>query len=157
MARGFLFDLSLHDYAAGAWRIERRIDDRRAGTTGAFAGEGLFEAGGSDILRYREHGVLTVDGARFPAARDYLWTFAEGGADVAFGDGRPFHRLQPEGHTATAWHDCPPDLYRVRYDFETPHRWRQVWVVTGPRKDYTSESVFTRLHPSGDPVQSARN
>ena len=156
MARGFLFGLSLRDYVAGIWRIARQIDDRRAETVGAFRGEGRFDAQGSGAYLYRESGILSVNGVQFPAARNYRWIFTDGGADIAFADGRPFHRLQPEGHGATALHDCPPDLYRVRYAFETPDRWRQAWTVSGPRKDYTSESVFTRLHPPADPVQSAR-
>ena len=49
---------------------------------------------------------------RLPLAR------RRGGAiEVCFGDGRFFHRFLPEDQTAGDVHLCPPDTYRVRYDF----------------------------------------
>jgi Family of unknown function (DUF6314) len=136
---------------AGLWRIERRIEDVRAGRTGAFAGEARFEpaAGG---LAYREEGALSFPGAApMRAERRYLWR--DGGAgtiDVFFADGRFFHRFDAEDAAPAASHDCPPDLYRVRYDFRGWPRWQAEWRVTGPRKDYGMVSSYTpALRPSG--------
>jgi len=41
-----------------------------------------------------------------------------------------------------AEHDCPPDHYRVRYDFRSWPRWQADWRVRGPRKDYTLGSAY---------------
>ena len=42
-------------------------------------------------------------------------------------------------------HDCPPDSYRVRYDFRAWPRWQAEWRVTGPRKDY---GIVSRFRPA---------
>ena len=58
------------------------------------------------------------------ATRDYLWR--DGGAgtiEVRFGDGRFFHRFLADEPEPAAEHDCPPDRYRVRYDFSRWPRW----------------------------------
>ena len=147
-----LFGLSLRAYLAGTWRIERNIDDRRTALPQSFTGEAVFE--GDADCRYREEGTLRIGDRIIRASQSHRWAFADNHADVSFADGRPFHRVTLDDHGADAIHDCPPDLYRVSYHFETPDRWRQRWHVTGPRKDYTLESVFTRLHHVIDPVQS---
>jgi len=148
-----LFGLTPRAYLAGWWRVDRTILDRRAGASGRFDGKARFERAGETALDYREEGEMRMGGASFRASRSYRWEFDEDDARVLFPDGRPFHRLPPEGDTAL--HDCPPDTYRVTYRFETADRWCQRWIVTGPRKDHTLESVFTRLHPPGDPVHLA--
>ena len=59
------------------------------------------------------------------AERRYLWR--DGGAgtiEVLFEDGRFFHRFDAEDPEPAAEHDCPPDRYRVRYDFRAWPRWR---------------------------------
>jgi hypothetical protein len=61
---------------------------------------------------------------------------------VLFADGRFFHRFDAEDPAPAAAHDCPPDLYRVRYDFRPWPRWQAEWRVTGPRKDYAMVSRY---------------
>ena len=52
------------------------------------------------------------------ATRDYLWRDAGAGAiEVLFADGRLFHRFLLDEPDPAAEHACPPDTYRVRYDF----------------------------------------
>ena len=155
MSEGYLFGLPMRGYLEGTWRLDRRIEDRRGASDGVFSGEARFAAEGTDALHYREDGTMRMGTHTMKASQAYRWQFDARGADVAFTDGRPFHRVAPREGTATALHDCPPDTYRVVYRFETPDRWRQRWIVTGPRKDHTIESVFTRLHPPGDPVHPA--
>ena len=152
-----LFGTALRDWLAGNWRIERRIDDRSAGEASDFTGEATFAPDGPAALLYRESGTLRSGGRALRATQSHRWTFTASSAEVAFADGRPFHAVAPVGRNAEALHDCPPDLYRVRYRFETPERWRQTWHVTGPRKDYTLESLFTRLRPAALPVKGPRD
>ena len=81
---------------------------------------------------------MTLSGtAPMRASRRYLWRDGGSGTiDVHFADGRFFHRFDAEDPAPASSHDCPPDLYRVRYDFRAWPRWQAEWRVTGPRKDY---------------------
>jgi hypothetical protein len=130
---------------AGDWQVERDIEDAHAGRHGRFTGRASFTPS-PDGLRYREEGRLALDGAAAMAAtRDYLWRDGCAGTiEVLFADGRPFHRFLPDEPDPAAEHACPPDTYRVRYDFRQWPRWRAEWRVTGPRKDLRLVSRFRR-------------
>jgi hypothetical protein len=130
---------------AGLWQIERDIDDRRAGRGGRFAGEGAFTPD-ADGLAYAEAGTLTLIGAPpMTATRRYRWREAGAGfIEVRFEDGRLFHRFDAEEAAPAAEHDCPPDRYRVRYDFSRWPQWQAEWRVSGPRKDYLALSRYRR-------------
>jgi hypothetical protein len=133
---------------AGDWEIERDIEDVRGGRTGRFIGRASF-APAAEGLAYHEEGRLRLgDGPEMTATRDYLWR--DGGAgriEVLFGDGRYFHDFLIDEPEPAAEHACPPDTYRVRYDFRQWPRWRAEWRVTGPRKDYAMVSRFRRAAP----------
>jgi hypothetical protein len=118
----------------GNWALRRRINDARSGQAGRFEGTAHFVAAPGG-LAYSEEGQLWL-GAAPPvrAERRYFWSAAGGRIAVDFADGRPFHSFDPR--TPDAEHDCPPDFYRVRYDFGGWPRWRAEWTVTGPRKSY---------------------
>ena len=132
------------DDFAGRWRVTREITDRAAGHAGRFEGEATLSPEG-EALRYLENGVLTLPGAPpMAATRVYLWHPAPGGVAVHFDDGRFFHAIALDGPRPEAMHDCPPDTYRVAYDFTGWPVWRAVWDVTGPRKDYRMASLYTR-------------
>jgi hypothetical protein len=130
---------------AGKWEIDRTIEDVRAGRTGRFAGRARFTPK-AEGLHYREEGTLMLEGAPpMTATRDYAWRDGGGGMiEVRFGDGRYFHRFLPEEIAPADVHDCPPDTYRVRYDFGRWPEWRAEWRVTGPRKDYGMVSHYRR-------------
>ena len=134
---------------AGDWEIEREIEDVKGGRHGRFTGRARFTPS-PEGLRYREEGRLALDDgagdgrdARLPLAR------RRGGGD------RGAVRRRPACSTASsldepdpaAEHACPPDTYRVRYDFARWPRWRAEWRVTGPRKDYGMVSRFRRAAP----------
>ena len=128
----------------GRWRIERTIEDVRAGRTGRMAGTARFDPDPHG-LAYLEEGTLAFPGAApMRATRRYLWR--DGGAgtiDVLFADGRFFHRFDAEDPQPATTHDCPPDVYRVRYDFRRWPRWKAEWRVAGPGKDYATVTTFT--------------
>jgi len=127
----------------GDWRIERQIEDVRAGRTGRFDGTAAFRAA-AEGLDYHETGTLRLgEAAPMTATRRYRWV--DGGAstiEVRFADGRLFHRFYADEPMPAAVHDCPPDQYRVRYDFRNWPRWRAEWWVRGPRKDYGIASAY---------------
>lgn len=135
---------------AGQWRLVKHITDRRgpearfeglAEVAAQGAGQGLGQ--GRDWT-YTETGTLTFDGGgQLQAERRYLWAPAAEGIATAFDDGRPFHVIPLAG--GEAHHDCPPDSYRVRYDFSGwPLAWSAHWHVTGPRKDYDMACHYHR-------------
>jgi len=131
----------LEDFT-GAWRLSRVIEDARAGQIVHLEGRALFtpdEAG----LVCEESGKLQLPGqAPLQATRRFLWRRAEGGIAVHFEDGRFFHLIGP-GLNPEAMHDCPPDLYRVAYDFSRWPDWSTRWRVEGPRKDYAMRSTYS--------------
>ena len=130
---------------AGDWRIERSIEDVRAGRRGRFTGTARF-APLPEGLAYHEAGTLAFDGSPPMAAeRRYLWRDAGAGTiEVLFDDGRFFHGFDADELAPGARHDCPPDLYRVRYDFRHWPHWQAEWRVSGPRKDYGMVSTYLR-------------
>lgn len=134
------------DGFAGAWRLERRIDDRRAGQAGWMYGTVRLIPDGPDALRYVETGVLRLgDGPPMPADRVNLWRFSEARVEVLFEDGRPFHSFVPEDCAPGTDHPCGADFYQVVYDLTLWPRWSTRWTVTGPRKDYAMESRYSRV------------
>ncbi|GAA0286251.1 DUF6314 family protein [Rhodovulum strictum] len=129
---------------AGAWRIERVIEDARAGHVARFEGQAVFTPD-ADGLVHAESGRLHLPGqAPMTAERRYLWRQGASGIEVFFEDGRFFHAIAP-GPRAQALHDCPPDRYEVGYDFARWPDWSSLWRVAGPRKDYAMRSAYARL------------
>jgi hypothetical protein len=128
----------------GAWRLDRRIEDRRAGIAGRLAGVSHWvpdEFG----LRQEEAGLLHVgDAPPMQAHRVYLWRQAGPGLSVLFEDGRPFHAIA--AGRLTDRHLCDPDTYDVGYDFDGWPVWTQRWRITGPRKDAL---IVSRFQPAG--------
>ena len=127
----------------GDWRFDRQIDDRFGGQTGVVAGLASFAIEG-DLIRYHEAGQLRIGaGPVLTAERSYLWRFGEV-VDVMFDDGRPFHSFIPNGHKSGTDHPCGEDFYQVVYNFTGWPKWSSTYVVSGPRKDYTSETSYVR-------------
>ncbi|WP_050929988.1 DUF6314 family protein [Aestuariivita boseongensis] len=123
----------------GRWTLTRWIV-HADGTKADFTGEARFEPNDTGGLAYLEDGHLTLPtGQQMRATRAYRW---EADLSVFFDDGRPFHQVPAEGGEAV--HLCPPDTYRVTYDFTEWPQWQAVWQVTGPRKDYVMTSVYTQ-------------
>ncbi|MGV6812543.1 MAG: DUF6314 family protein [Brevirhabdus sp.] len=129
----------------GRWHLWRRIDHAAAGATGVFEGMASLHRNGQQMV-YEEAGELRLEqGPGMKATRRYLWRVGEGGLiEVFFEDGRDFHRFDPQAGVVSAWHDCPPDLYEVSYNFARWPDWQATWRVKGPRKDYTMITDYRR-------------
>jgi len=125
------------------WRLNRVIEDARAGHRARFTGRARFSPDGAG-LRYAESGQLRLpDQPPLTATRDYLWRPGEDGIAVLFADGRPFHVIHP-GNAPCAEHTCDPDSYQVSYDFGCWPEWRTIWCAVGPGKDYVMHSQYLR-------------
>lgn len=131
----------------GRWRLTRVIADSHAGQEGRFTGEAeLFHDAAPDRLRWEERGEMRLGGHAGPASRAYLWRLhPPDRAEVLYEDGRFFHLARVRGASCAVRHDCGPDLYEGEYLFDAPDRWRLVWRVRGPRKDYRMETLHERI------------
>ncbi|GAB5445693.1 DUF6314 family protein [Gymnodinialimonas sp.] len=128
----------------GRWRVTREVDDRRAGLTGRFEGEAVWAPDAEGLIQ-TEEGVLSYGTAPpMQATRRYLWREEGGALRVFFEDGRAFHTVPKAGQVAL--HDCPPDIYRVRYTFDSAEVFTTIWHVTGPRKDAVLTTHFTKVN-----------
>jgi hypothetical protein len=140
---------ALKTFLEGEWRLERTLDDRRAGQQGSLSGRAVFAAEGDGLL-YREEGRLVIGGPadptyEGPALQSYRYDFpAPGRAAVSFRDGRFFHALDLTGGSWRCTHLCAPDRYDGEFTVSGPHAWRVVWRVSGPRKDLTLDSAYRR-------------
>ena len=126
----------------GRWTVLRAI--RHAdGTRARFLGDAIW-----DGARCLEAGTLWAGGGAMGARRETVWTADGDALRVAFADGRPFHAVGPD-----AQHGCPPDDYRLAYDFRAWPLWSCRWRVQGPRKDYVA---LTRYRPARRAVAASR-
>ena len=122
------------DGLQGRWLVLRAL--RHAdGTRATFRGEARWDGGTCE-----ESGELRLGAAAMPARRATRWAAEGGRLLVRFEDGRPFHAVAGE-----AEHRCPPDLYRIGYDFALwPAAFACRWTVRGPRKDYRALTRYRR-------------
>ncbi len=129
----------------GRWRLSRVIRNAD-GSEAQLQGVTVFRREGDGLVQ-EEEGWLTLAGQAAPlrATRRYLWAEGGGGLEIRFEDGRPFHTVPLGVERPEAAHECVPDVYRVAYDFTDWPRWRAVWRVTGPRKDYVMTSDHAPL------------
>ena len=135
--------LALHDFK-GDWQITRQIEDRRAGRVGRLQGSAGFTPDDTGLI-YKENGLLHFSGQPpLNATQTYHWRQDGAQLSIRFADGRDFHRFDPAQDQPCASHDCPPDWYKVVYNFSKWPTWSSTWTVSGPRKDYTSVTTYKR-------------
>lgn len=132
-------------YFTGAWRLTRRIRDRRARLPGYLTGQATF-VGNAERLTYRETGNMIFGSHQGPASQTYDWDIAAASrAVIRFSDGRHFHELDLSHGLAEVEHGCAPDQYRGRFRVIDTDCWCSVWSIRGPRKDLLIASQFRRL------------
>lgn len=141
-------------YFIGGWRMERRIDDRRAGRAGAAVGEAVIADIGDAATAICTE-ALTIDygGQRFAGEQTMHWRFDDADGPTLFSrDGRLLVtlRFRQDGGRARASfsHDCGEDLYEGVAEIGDESSWRLVWNVRGPRKDYTLDTLYFRIGES---------
>lgn len=119
------------------------IEDRLADQRGIFTGIAAFTGEGPTLL-YSEDGTLTLGQNTMQASRRYGWQIDGSKVRVTHEFGEPFHDFIIINDMATAAHLCGDDTYYGEYKFYFPDRWQVVWTVSGPRKDYTSTTLYSR-------------
>jgi hypothetical protein len=136
------------DRLEGLWTLARTIVDQAT-----MQGQAEFRRDGAGRLAYRETGrvQLLASGQSFEGHRDYLFERSPDGFSVFFAETPPrlFHRiaLAPDGDAlaGSAGHLCVADQYDSRYRFRADGTFEVAHTVAGPRKDYLSRTVFTRV------------
>ncbi len=131
---------------SGRWSLTRALS-----TGASITGEATFMPRKDGALAYREAGKLRLPGGQtFDAERRYLYRAAEDGFSVFFAE-QPeqlFHRIALHetdgalhGH---AHHPCRDDAYISTYEFHRDGSFTLIHDVSGPAKNYRSQTVFRR-------------
>lgn len=132
---------------AGTWLFDRVIEGQ-----GSMQGIATFTPLDADGLGYREQGRLRLlNGTELEAEREYVFRKDDRGFDVFFKETPPrlFHAilLSASGDGAlsgSASHFCNPDHYQSTYTFRVDGGFVIRHAVSGPRKDYTMVTTYTR-------------
>ncbi|MCA6123545.1 hypothetical protein J6500_16820 [Bradyrhizobium sp. WSM 1704] len=130
---------------AGSWSFDRVIEGQAT-----MQGRATFTPLDDASLAYCEQGTLRLpNGTELQAQREYIFRTCAGGFDVFFKEAPPrlFHRIALHGAvelTGDASHLCNLDTYRSTYSFRPDGQFTIRHVVSGPRKDYTMTTVYSR-------------
>jgi len=103
-------------------------------------------------LTYREQGNLRLlNGTELQAEREYIFSKSDAGFEVFFKEIPPrlFHKVslstRAGGLSGDAAHLCSLDDYRSTYTFLPDGKFVIRHVVSGPRKDYTMITTYSRI------------
>lgn len=132
---------------AGAWAFDRVIAGQ-----GSMQGLATFTPLDAERLAYREQGRLKLqNGTELEAEREYVFRACERGFDVLFTESPPrlFHTIELAASdggalSGSAGHLCNLDHYQSTYTFRGDGGLIIRHVVSGPRKDYTMTTTYTR-------------
>jgi hypothetical protein len=133
-------------FLRGTWVIDRDIVDLQCGAAGTFSGTAEFAPDG-DVWSWVEAGELRWAAQTHQAGRRLLVAVRPDVpcvVDVAFADGRFFHRTDLSSGSDTFVHGCAPDTYRGSWTVVSPNRFRLTWDVEGPAKRITIRSTYGR-------------
>lgn len=133
---------------AGAWSFERVIEAQ-----GSMKGLATFTPLNAECLAYREQGRLKLqNGTELEAEREYVFRKRDRGFEVFFKETplRLFHAIELAasdggGFSGSAGHLCNLDHYRSTYTFRGGGGFVIRHIVSGPRKDYTMITAYTRV------------
>lgn len=132
---------------AGAWSFDRVIEGQAS-----MKGLATFTPLDAERLAYREQGRLKLrNGTELEAEREYVFRHRDRGFDVLFKESPPrlFHAIDLAASdggalSGSAGHLCHLDHYQSTYTFCADGGLIIRHVVSGPRKDYTMTTIYTR-------------
>ncbi|MBR1175609.1 hypothetical protein JQ617_16755 [Bradyrhizobium sp. KB893862 SZCCT0404] len=132
----------------GSWSLNRVIQSQAT-----MQGIATFTPLDREWLAYREQGDLKLaNGTTVKAEREYVFSRSDGGFKVFFKEDPPrlFHEISLSasaggGLSGHARHLCRRDEYRSAYMFLPDRTFVVRHVVSGPAKDYTMDTTYTRL------------
>jgi hypothetical protein len=132
----------------GSWSFNRLIEGQAT-----MQGIATFTPLNEGSLAYREQGHLKLlNGTELQAERDYIFSKDDQGFRVFFKEDPPrlFHAISLSAFSGgelsgSAGHLCNLDDYQSTYTFLADGRFVVRHVVSGPRKDYTMMTTYTRV------------
>lgn len=132
----------------GPWSFDRVIESQAT-----MQGVAILAPLDERRLAYREQGNLKLlNGTELQAERDYIFSNSDSGFEVFFKEDPPrlFHAISlsaPSGGelSGSARHLCNLDNYLSTYTFLADGRFVVRHVVSGPRKNYTMTTTYTRV------------
>ncbi len=131
---------------SGSWSLTRTLS-----TGASMTGEAIFTPRNDGALAYRETGKLQLpSGQTFDADRRYIYRGTDDGFSVFFAEQSEelFHRIVLHGVDGVlcghAHHPCRADIYLSRYEFRRDRSFTLVHDVSGPTKNYQSQTLFRR-------------
>lgn len=141
----------------GTWDFQREIHDHLDGAEYTARGQAEFAPQDDGRVRWAEHGTLSWSAGSTPVWRTLFLVPAPpgdvpaaSGWRVTFEDGRDFHPWT----VGAVEHLCGRDLYRggmavppelAPSDLSPSDlSWELRWRVTGPEKDYTMDTRYSR-------------
>jgi Family of unknown function (DUF6314) len=140
-------------FLSGTWTIDRHISDPRNGAVATFTGTAKFAPDG-DAWSWVEAGELHWaapthgPSVTHKAGRRLLVAVRPDvpcSVDVAFGDGKFFHRVDLSSGSDTFVHGCAPDTYYGSWIVKSAEQFQLTWDVDGPAKQITIRSTYCRV------------
>ncbi len=132
----------------GFWSFNRVVEGQAT-----MQGIATFTSLDEGRLAYREQGHLKLlNGTELQAEREYIFGNSDQGFQVFFKENPPrlFHEISLSASvggalSGSAGHLCNLDDYQSTYTFLADGRFVVRHVVSGPRKDYTMTTTYTRV------------
>jgi len=139
-------------FLLGSWRVQRHIEDRQIGISGAFKGVATFvqhEGGGASPLerklRFHETGELDFGTFSGHSERCLEYIQHEGTqVRIYFASGRPFIDLDLSGGRSRSTHLCDLDTYEISFLARSDDVLEENWQVQGPMKNYVATATLRR-------------
>lgn len=142
--------LSIFTMLQGSWKIHRAIPGH-----GIVNGIANFTGGTVNQLFYKEGGTFIQEqGKQFNIQQEYLYTYYKKQISVYFCEGSQKNQLFYHLNKLTRCNDklhlsasylCNLDLYQLAYDFAHQNEFNLRYVVTGPKKNYTINTLYHRI------------
>lgn len=138
--------LNIFQNLEGVWQIERTITPG-----GALVGQAEFKSFSQSQFHYYEQGRLTLEDGKVleDVSRSYDYRLEGGVIKIYYADGVDNGKLFQElefisDSKAFAKHLCGDDLYKSEYEFHLPKSFAIRHEVKGPKKDYISETKYSK-------------
>lgn len=141
-----------YDFLLGSWSVTRELFILASQDHGCFSGVALVATYGEPSRAlYRERGTISRGSYSGPAQRElHYQRLTSGGVTASFADGRPFIEFDLRSGRATQGYGCGNDLYTISIEVRSPSEWQETWDVTGPSKQYSALTIYTRFPDDHD-------
>ena len=132
----------------GSWSYEREFDNGSSGS-----GLACFERTNSNKLEYSENGTLNLTTAAIlKSKRKYYFIANKNKLEIYFFENPKTlfqsFELKSKGNTLTgkANHQCGSDHYASEYIFKSDGRFEITHKVRGPKKKYSSKTIYSKIN-----------